>query len=279
MAKKSTTEKIMDKTFDAFIVFDNISENIDDYKKPGTVPLYLSLTEEEAIEACFRILYIKHIDHYSLWCELREMKMGIGEDSWPKYVQDVLGGHEKAFLDEFKVIRSSYTYAEIISMIRLCVGATAILGLPSETAGETMAFLDRAELDESTVDSKKPRLLPADKANDPVAASMVDVMGCKDVGEYIGKLSAMAATEFLDASDIWRKALNDNNIPAKIRATYSRALKVAGELLSHSKGSSEEDLKKFREVFGLDEDEAEAEVEAGEEEKEEVKDQKEEAKE
>ena len=103
---------------------------------------------------------------------------------------------------------------------------------------------------------------------------MVDVMGCKDVGEYIGKLSAMSATEFIDASDIWRQALSDNNIPAKVRATYSRALKVAGELLSHSKGSSEEDLKKFREVFGLDE--AEAEVE---EEKEEVKEQKEEAKE
>ena len=274
MAKKSTTEKIMDKKFDAFIVFDNISENIDDYKKPGTVPLYLSLTEEEAIEACFRILYIKHIDHYSLWCELREMKMGIGEDSWPKYVQDVLGGHEKAFLDEFKVIRSSYTYAEIISMIRLCVGATAIRGLPSETAGETMAFLDRAELDESTIDSNRPQVLPDDKSNDLVSSSLDAVMRCKNVGQYIRKLSAMAAAEFIDASDIWRKALSDNNIPAKVRATYSRALKVAGELLSHSKGSSEEDLKKFREAFGLDETEAEVE-----EEKEEAKEQKEEAKE
>ena len=83
----------------------------------------------------------------------------------------------------------------------------------------------------------------------------------------------MSATEFIDASDIWREALKDNNIPAKVRATYSRALKVAGELLSHSKGSSEEDLKKFREAFGLDEAEAEAETE------EEVKEQKEEAKE
>ena len=35
MAKKDTTEKIMEKKFDTFIVFDNISENVDDYKSPA----------------------------------------------------------------------------------------------------------------------------------------------------------------------------------------------------------------------------------------------------
>ena len=259
MAKKDTTEKIMEKKFDTFIVFDNISENVDDYKKPGVVPLYISLTEEEAIEACFRILYIKHIDHYSLWCELRDMKMGIGEESWSKYVQDVLGGHEKAFTSEFKVVCSTHTYGEIVSMLRSFIGVTAILGLPSETPGETMAFLDRAELDKSTADSKEPQLLPADKANDPIAASLVDVMGCKEVGEYVGKLSAMAATEFIEVAKTWRQALEDDKVPAKARATYDRALKVAGELLSHSKGSSEDDLKKFKEALGLDEKPTEAE--------------------
>ena len=251
MAKKDKTEKIMDKRFDTFIVFDNISDNVEDYKKPGVVPLYISLTEEEAIEACFRILYIKHVDHYSLWCELHDMKIGIGDESWSKYVQTVLGGPEKAFTDEFKVVSSSHSYAEIISMLRLFMGTTVILGLPSETPGETMAFFDRAELDESTVDSKEPQLRPADKANDPIAASMVDVIGCKDVGEYIGKLSAMAAEEF---AEVWNKVLDDDKIPTKLRATYNRAFKVTTEILSHSKDSSEEDIMKFREALGLGKD-------------------------
>jgi len=253
MAKKDRTEKMMDKEFKTYIVFDNISENVDDYKKPGVVPLYISLTEEEAIEACFRILYIKHIDHYALWCELRDMTMGISEESWAKYVQDVLGGHEKAFTEEFKVVCSTHTYAEIVSMLRSFVGTTTILGLPSETPGETLAFLDRAELDPSTADSTEPKLLPADKANDPLAASLVDVLNCKDVGEYIGKLSAMAAGEFNEVAKTWRQALEDTNVPPQARALYANALKVAGELLSHSKGTPQEDLEKFKEDIGLEE--------------------------
>ena len=232
---KSKAEKIMNKKFITYIIFDNISEDLDDYRKPDIVPLYISLTEEEAIEACFKLLYIKHIDHYSLWCELHGLKMGDSEESWQKYVEDVLQGRDHALTDEFKIVCSTHTYGEIISILRSFMGTVAILGFPSETPAETLSFLERAELDETTADSKEPQLLPADKTNDPVAATLVNVMKCRDVGEYTGKFFASVPEEFPEVRSKCLEAASSDKVPAKSRATYLRAIKVADELLSHSK--------------------------------------------
>lgn len=199
------TRRLMCQEFDVYLIFDVIegAKDIKEYYNASVSPLYVALSSEEVLAACMRITYIKHIEHYMTWCAIRGFKPGINEPSWDQYMEDTLDGLNETMSRDFKVIRTSHTLGDFISMYRTFNGAVAVLGLPTETVGEAAEFFERAEIDEDASKAAGHTVLKdiaaegSESREDPSVWPIYNVFNCHDVGEYFGKTTLFSLEEYL----------------------------------------------------------------------------------
>lgn len=126
MQKKT---KIKDKSISLFFISDKDNPYLDEDNK---IPNILSVVsnENEAEEYIDKRLFIDNCDHFSSWCELRELE--INRDSWLKYKSNIYNPYTYEL--------NEVSYKVMASLLRLFYGCAPI-GCSYDTLIETSALL------------------------------------------------------------------------------------------------------------------------------------------
>ena len=84
--------------------------------------LTITSTKKQAIEYGYQFLKIKHYDHYSKWCELKELNPE-SENAWFRYFVNVLTIEEKS---KYAVAKRVYTLETVAAIMRMFGGCTPL---------------------------------------------------------------------------------------------------------------------------------------------------------
>lgn len=180
------TKKMASQKVKLFYIFENIYDELEEYRSAVIAPLYIALSEEESVAACLRITYLKHIDQYLQWCALRNCKPGIRRDSWWEYLTENVGDFNDILANDFKVIVTNHTIGDLVSMYRCFNGASVLLGLPTETPGEVLNFMEKESF------QKENPLIPKDiDTTNPTIAPIKNYFNYPNLSEYLGKLMTL----------------------------------------------------------------------------------------
>ena len=207
------TRRLARKKIFVYMVFHNESDDIEFYKNETIAPLYVALSTEEATAACCRLAYVQHLDHYLRWCVAQNLKPGIDEGSWQLYSTDVLGGINSILNAEFKIIGAVHSLGDFFSIYRTFNNCSTVLGLPTETSGELLEFVSKAELatpDPASTDAP-PSLADVSNSPDSTLFQLASVLHCTDIGDFLGRLSLIDLNELIDKQtlspilSIWRQ--------------------------------------------------------------------------
>lgn len=193
------TRRLARKKICVYMVFHNESNDIEFYKNETIPALYIALTTEEATAACVRLAYVQHLDHYIRWCLSRNLKPGLNEGSWRLYSTEVLGGLNNFLNSEFKIICAIHSLGDFFSIYRTFNNCLTILGLPTETSGELLEFVTKAEITYPPSDEQAhtfPTLVdisnPSSQSyNNPAISQLYSVLHCTDIGDFLGRLSLL----------------------------------------------------------------------------------------
>ena len=143
---KTKTKKIAKELFPVYGVFNykepepgQKSEEVDYTQEK---PITFVASKEEAQLALDRIVYLDHIEHYMLWCKLRELAPGFLSESWSMYHATLTEEDKKKYtLVEFK-----YSLQDFISILREYAECDPLF-LPYESRNELDTYLDRENWD------------------------------------------------------------------------------------------------------------------------------------
>lgn len=227
----SKTIKQASRPIEVYLIYENLSDDIAFYASPDVPrPLYVALTHEEAIAACIRLLYIKHINHYFSWCKIHSQKPGVHEESWLNYMDSLYEDINIAIEEDFKILGASYTVGDLLSVLRTSLEVGTILGLPSETPGEVFSFVKRgAEMDRIKEEVRGTK-------------SPYEAINCEDTGEVLGKIALFDPEEYVgqptegeekslrEIFDDIAEGRGDGSMPAYARRVYGRAIEVADQV-------------------------------------------------
>ena len=77
--------------------------------------LTLTCSKKDAIEFAYTYLKIQHIEHFKLWCDLRELDYNT-EMAWELYSRKCITKEE---LKRYRIRKVSYTFNAVASMLRM----------------------------------------------------------------------------------------------------------------------------------------------------------------
>lgn len=105
--------------------------------------LAVTSSVKEAREALDKIIYLNHIEHFSLWCSCHDQIPAFREDSWKKYKRDVIG--KKNYIEEFSsynILALTYNINDIAAILRVLYKCRPLL-MDYEKPVELHKYLQR----------------------------------------------------------------------------------------------------------------------------------------
>lgn len=96
--------------------------SIENLKFADSAPLAYVTSEEEAYEYCRKYFFLKHYDHFKLWCRCHNKDILSGDD-WEEYVTTILENYDDGNLDgpdePLAVYKLDFTAEEFAAVLRL----------------------------------------------------------------------------------------------------------------------------------------------------------------
>lgn len=92
-------------------------------------------SKKDAMAAVDKVIYFNHFEHYKLWCETRNIKIGFHEKSWLDYKQTVIGRQEyQQEFRQYSIYCMSYSPKNVAEFLRVFSGTAPLLMDYEETA-------------------------------------------------------------------------------------------------------------------------------------------------
>ena len=115
-------------------------------------PLYFAATERDINYALDQYLYLKHYDHFRLWCPNHDLPIDHAE-SWLRYCQEVIYPAEDPNNPSYVVVQVRYGPQHIAGLMRMINNCTPLC-IPLDTDEEHEALCTR--LDEAAPSELTP---------------------------------------------------------------------------------------------------------------------------
>ena len=117
--KKNKKNKITVKIYCvAHKTYDEQGNEIDNFDFLQNTPLTYVATEEEAYDYCRKYFFLKHYDHFKLWCNCHNQSI-LSEDAWNEYVDNIIESYEGEEPDEpLCIFPMEFTPEELAKVLR-----------------------------------------------------------------------------------------------------------------------------------------------------------------
>ena len=117
------------------MLFDNRKKKVEFYAvcerdTPGNF-LTITCTKAEAAEYAYQYIKIKNLDHYEMWCNLREYDPA-SEKAWDEYFEKCISREEKL---KYLITKITYKLKDVAAIMRM-FGNCPPLGCSFDTQNE-----------------------------------------------------------------------------------------------------------------------------------------------
>lgn len=104
-------------------------------------PITYVTTREQAYAVVDKLIYMRHFNHYKLWCDLRSLPVGFLEDSWTEYAENLASSDGFDDEDKFTIIELYYSPNDCAAFLRMFCECTPLL-LPFENPEELKSYIN-----------------------------------------------------------------------------------------------------------------------------------------